>query len=510
MKNIVTLMNFVRGVEPRLPMDLYGTTLQQMELTDKYKLKTTYLLQYDAFIQECYAEFFRKKRDYVEIGLWLEIVKPQCEKVGVVWRGREGYAWDYHSHVSMVVGYDETEKTKLIDEAFSEFKKTFGFYPKTVGSWVLDSFSVNYMNEKYGIDAAFICREQWGTDGYSLFGGYYNQAYYPSKENILCPAQTQANGIKVPVFRLLGCDPIYQYASKIESNNEIFTLEPITWGDLKAGGSDKRWVEWYFENLFDEKRGGAFNYAQVGQENSFGWDRMKDGLAYQTKRIKELQDAGKITAMFVSEAGRWFKENFHSSPMCTQTALDDWSDKNKKSIWYYCKNYRANLLLEEVGVFIRDCHLFDERYPARYNKEVCVSPHSIFDNLPVINGLNWSDENVRAGLRLLASDGKPYVPENVSYRENGNTATVEFSARDLRYRVEFGEDGIEISADKDFVLSFKYAQLSDDEKIRKEDEKTVAYEKRGFEYAVKLNSGFIHNNDIVSENKKAVFVFERR
>lgn len=510
MKNIVTLMNFVRGVEPRLSMDLYGTTVKQMELTDKFKLKTTYLLQYDAFIQECYAKLFNQKRDYVEVGLWLEIVQPLCEKVGVAWRGREGFAWDYHSHVSMVVGYTETEKAKLIDEAFSEFRKTFGFYPKTVASWVLDSFSVNYMNEKYGIDAAFICREQWGTDGYSLFGGYYNQAYYPCKENILCPAQTEANEIKVPIFRLLGCDPIYQYASKIESGNEIFTLEPITWGDLKAGGSDKNWVDWYFENTFDETRGGAFNYAQVGQENSFGWDRMKDGLIYQTQRIKELKDSDKVTDMFVSEAGRWFKHNFDFSPVCTQTALNDWSNKNKKSIWYNCKNYRANLLFDENGVFVRDCHLFDERYPSRYNKEVCVSPHSIFDNLPVINGLNWSDENVRAGLRLLTADGKPYSPENVSYHENGSTAMVGFSAKGLRYTVVFDENGVEISADKDFTLSFRYASLGDDEKIRKEDEKTVAYEKRGFAYAIKLNSGVINNSNIVSENGKVIIGFERR
>ena len=117
---------------------------------------------------------------------------------------------------------------------------------------------------------------------------------------------------------------------------------------------------------------------------------------------------------------------------------------------------------------------------------------------------------MRAGLRLLTADGKPYSPENVSYHENGSTAMVGFSAKGLRYTVVFDENGVEISADKDFTLSFRYASLGDDEKIRKEDEKTVAYEKRGFAYAIKLNSGVINNSNIVSENGKVIIGFERR
>ena len=64
MKKIVTPMNFVRGCEPRLKMDLLSTTKKQIELTNRYGIKTTYLLQYDAFVQEEYQRLFIPANDY--------------------------------------------------------------------------------------------------------------------------------------------------------------------------------------------------------------------------------------------------------------------------------------------------------------------------------------------------------------------------------------------------------------------------------------------------------------
>ena len=40
---------------------------------------------------------------------------------------------------------------KQIDELFRLFKEKFGCYPQSVGSWVMDAWSIGYMKEKYGI-----------------------------------------------------------------------------------------------------------------------------------------------------------------------------------------------------------------------------------------------------------------------------------------------------------------------------------------------------------------------
>ena len=114
MKNIVTPMNFVRGSEPRLYIDLLGTTKKQLALTEKYGLKTTYLLQYDAFVQKEYQDLFVPSNPLVEVGLWLELCQGLVEKVGLQWRGREGYDWDYYLEVDNLMGYADEEKILLI------------------------------------------------------------------------------------------------------------------------------------------------------------------------------------------------------------------------------------------------------------------------------------------------------------------------------------------------------------------------------------------------------------
>ena len=89
------------------------------------------------------------------------------------------------------MGYTKEEREKLIDVIFKKFEETFGFGAKSVGSWMIDAHSLQYMSEKYGIEASCNCKDQWGTDGYTIWGGYWNQGYYPSRHNALCPAQSR-------------------------------------------------------------------------------------------------------------------------------------------------------------------------------------------------------------------------------------------------------------------------------------------------------------------------------
>ena len=86
--NIVTIKNFIRGVEPRNPnLDQLEPVKRQMELNEKYGFDNTFLLQYDALINPAFSELFTKAPDSRrEIGVWIEIVRPLTEKVGIKWR----------------------------------------------------------------------------------------------------------------------------------------------------------------------------------------------------------------------------------------------------------------------------------------------------------------------------------------------------------------------------------------------------------------------------------------
>ena len=116
MKNVVNIVNFIRACEPRCPMDLYEPVVKQIELANRHDLPTTFLFQYDALILPQYTDLFKEKNERFELGLWLETPKPLVEAVGLKWRGREGFDWDWFSHVGMLVGYTLEERKAMLDE----------------------------------------------------------------------------------------------------------------------------------------------------------------------------------------------------------------------------------------------------------------------------------------------------------------------------------------------------------------------------------------------------------
>ncbi len=403
---IVNIINFIRLLEPRdrrITEDvLYQTVVKQIELMNQYKLGGTFLLQYDALIDPRYQELLKKlPRDSFEIGAWWEIPQPLVEKAGLKWRGR--YPWDWRANIGFATGYSLSEREKLADVYMNDFKNIFGYYPKSVASWFIDAHTLNYLYRKYHIVASANCKDQYGTDGYTLWGGYWNQAYYPGKLNSYMPAQHAANQIPVPIFRMLGSDPIRQYDNGLSTNGQgVITLEPV----YKNAGGDSTWVNWYFHE-FVNGESMEFAYVQAGQENSFTWDAMRKGLELQIPLIASLRDQHKIRVETLAESGNWFKQNYKVTPATSVTVNNDIRGGDLKTVWFNSRFYRINLLWENSTLRIRDIHLFNEKFPSVYEKEPTTSNECKFFTLPFVDGFLWSTTQQLAGLRLkVMADGK--------------------------------------------------------------------------------------------------------
>ncbi|WMJ85845.1 hypothetical protein [Anaerocolumna sp. MB42-C2] len=400
---IINIINFIRAVDPREPgLDLIEPVKNQLELLEKYKLQGTFLIQYDAMLKPEFVDLLKKPSNRKhEIGAWFEVVQPMVEKAGLKWRGRPGFAWDWHADVGFLIGYTPKEREILSDTFMEGFMNTFGYYPKSVGSWLIDAYTLDYLERKYGITASCNCRDQWGTDGYTLWGGYYNQAYYPSKKNVFCPAQTEENQINIPVFRMLGSDPIYQYDAGLITGDvfssspaqPVITLEPV----YPVGGGSEEWVKWFLSEIFNGKCL-SFGYTQVGQENSFGWPSMGKGLSMQLKLVSEYLAQGKIRVETLSDSAQWFRQNFKVTPASSIAAVSDWKKEGHRSIWYSSRNYRLNLYQEFGQLWVRDMHVFNEKYEERYLKNKCDISSFHYDNLPVMDGNRWSHGRTRAGI----------------------------------------------------------------------------------------------------------------
>lgn len=419
---IVNIYNFVRNSDYRLPNSeavLFETTRQQIELLKQAKLPATWALQYDALINPRYQKLFKEqlgKKD--EIAAWWEIPRPLAEKAGLKWRG--AHEWDPSANVGFSPGYPPEDRRTLVDVYMADFKAVFGYYPRSVGSWFIDEVTLEYMARRYGIVASCNCKDQVGTDGYTLWGGYWNQAYYPSRLNAYMPAQTKAGGIDVPIFRMLGSDPIYQYGA----SPGMFTLEPV----YRAAGGSRDWVAWFMKNLI-QGPSLAFGYAQAGQENSFGWRAMATGLTMQVALLAEQAKAGEIQIKTLAQAGRWFRHHYSVTPPTSVVCLDDWKHANRKTVWYDSRFYRLNVLWENGGFFIRDLHRFDENVVSTTHAAALTTRALAYETLPVMDGALWSGSGTeRAGIWpvLLSADGqeRPMTPA-------GEPAVKELNRTDL-------------------------------------------------------------------------------
>lgn len=509
-RQILNIVNFIRGCEPRLYIDLIEPVREQIRLMKKHGLRGTFLLQYDALIMPEYIELLTSlDQEQFELGVWFETVQPQVERAGLKWRGR--FPWDWHAHCGFSVGYTKEEREKLVDVLYEEFKSVFGYYPRVFGSWFFDSHTIRYISDSYGLDAICNCKEQYGTDGYTLWGGYYGQGYYPSRTNVFMPAQSMEEQIPAPLFRMLGSDQVYQYDFGMDPDNGetcvqgVITLEPVYNG---GGGGVPKWVDWYLrENYNGECL--SFGYAQAGQENSFGWSAMKNGLTYQFEQFERLQKEGLLTVEPLGATGRWFKKTYSHTPASAITAHSAHDDDEKNSVWYSTRFYRINLYGEHGRMRIRDLHVFHEKYPDPYENAVCTGNEAVYETLPVIDGNRHSGNGVVAGGYITYTDGvTPSSPEMTFEDLGDGSARVSYG----EITVELRECGLTVTAPRPFEAEARIGTTHDHlPKVTDRTAQCLTLEYHGVGYAVRLVKGeFIGDTTAVSDGNVLVLELETK
>lgn len=439
---VVNLYQVVRMShwEPsRFIPDDFDTLRRQMEMYGRMGFPCTYALKYDAVMDDRYRTLLRQnlgERD--SLGAWWEISRPLCARAEVTFRGdKGGDRYDDRVDSAYSVGYTPEERKRLLDAYVEDFREVFGSLPTSIGSWILDPVTLEYASSRYGVQAAAICRDQIGVDGFSLWGGYPNGVYYPSRKNEYLPAQTEKNQLDIPVFRLLGPDPIYNFEAEVrEGLQGVYTLEPA-W----IVGRDQNWLRWYFESLWKEDALGI-GYAQIGQENNFLWPGIRPGLVPQLSLIRELSREGKIQVETMEETAERFRKTCRLTPPMTFQASRSWKDDGLSAQWYACPNYRVGFLWEKGNLRIRDLFLYRQAYPSRYLDTPLDGSASMADGLPVVFPQLWGDprpflkmadaqgiepvgtaeyislDEVTAQCRLSSGETFTMTPEGIRFRGN--------------------------------------------------------------------------------------------
>ena len=449
----VNIYNFIRmsHTEPtRFIPDDFETIRQQIITVKQYGFSGTYALKYDALMEPRYQKLLKQYLDDGdELSAWWEITSELCQRSGVCFRSSfNEQEYDDRVDSAYSIGYSPEERKKLVDGYMEDFHRIFGKYPQSIGSWVLDSVTMAYAAEKYGVCAFATCRDQIGVDGFTLWGGYPNGPYYPSLLNENVPAQSSAQQLSAPVFRLLGPDPIYNFEAEVRKDlSGVYTLEPA-W----ITGRTITWIQWLFDALTGEDAIGP-GYAHVGQENNFLWENIKPGFAPQLDVIKRMQEQGLLRVETMAQTAKWYRRKYQLTPPMTFQASNDWSSRNLSCQWYACSNYRVGFLGEEGHLRIRDMFIYDENYCSRYLTAPMKQTKSVFDALPVLYPQLWhKDLRFRPFIRFLDGEGEEYSGKISYSAPDVLTAVARLNHKNGVVSCEMRPDGISVSGASRLVL----------------------------------------------------------
>ena len=510
---IVNIYNFIRmsHQEPSvfLPDD-FDTIARQIRLLKQFGLPATYALKYDALTDPQYQQLLRSETDEAdEIAAWWEITEPMCRAAGVAFPHKNSAVFDERVDSAYSVGYDPAERRALVDAYMQAFAAVFGRYPKTIGAWVLDPVTIAYAQERYGVAGAAICRDQLGTDGFTLWGGWPNGVYFPSRQNEYLPAQTPAGQLPVAMFRLLGPDPVYSFEQDARPGlSGVYTLEPCC-----TNGRDPARIGWYFATLADTDRCGV-GYAQVGQENNFLWENIRPGFEPQLRQLAALAAAGKARVETMAESAAWFAAKYALTPPVSWPAPADWlgrpagqpGSEAPGALWYASRNYRLGLLAEDGRLRVRDWFLYDERYPSRYlhagllrqRREAAAAGRtpppavSVCDALPLLFAQGWMADAKAAGqpidrpfLRLLEQGAEP-VGRIAFAAPDAWRAEATLTTPDARYTFAMAEDALTVRRQPQGPFALCFDALPTLQQI---EGRTLRLCHRGFAYAATVAAG---------------------
>ena len=405
--SFVTVVNPVRGNEfsdPGNPFFLESVNNLLAPLNQK-KIPATWLLRYDAFSNNEGIVFFKKldvERPDDELGIFLEITPRLAELAEVGYPGG-GLFW-HDANKIFLSGYKPEERIKLIDASFEKFKEFFGFYPKSVGVWHIDAYSVRYMSEKYGVTGILICADQFGTDGYQIWGGWWGIPYYPSRYNILLPAQTHKNKIDAVVFWWAARDPILGYGGSVrESTYSVQANDYLSHG-LDAVYFKKLMNDYLFDNR------NQFGQLTIGLENDNNWEKLGDKFDRQIEAVKKEIEVGDLKAVTMGNFSDWYQKKFDISP-------DHWVGE-----WKMSTGYRIGL---NQGMIV-DLRIYNEQWPEA--------------NLLTANP--WG----------TLSLNNPYKIDTVRF--SGSEKLLDFEVNQNELVKKFGEQKIPFGIEKVFLLLY--------------------------------------------------------
>lgn len=269
------------------------------ELIERHGIAGTWLPRYDALRDARYRELCLSLDSRQEVGLWMEITSSHAAAAGVQYRLPEGKDW-YEAQYCLTFGYSCAERMRLCDAVMDLFKGIFGRFPRTVSMWMLDTFTANYLAERYGVRAIGLCRNQYGIDGYTLWGGWPNLAYRPSRRYIWRPAARAEEAAGYIVYPVISEDLVADYGN----DRHIWSTEVCM---IQQRNLPSSLVEDYINPLCEScLRGAPVSLVSCVAENGWAWPRLKPDYDRQLAYFAGLVARGEARSVTTGDYAEWY------------------------------------------------------------------------------------------------------------------------------------------------------------------------------------------------------------
>lgn len=446
------IVNQVRGEECCDPGSLASLNGQLAALS-RNNLPATFALRFDALTDSRYVAILKSApQSRIEIAGMLEIIPSLASASGVIYKSNSE-KW-YEPSSSFLVGYVQDDREKLIDTYMSNFKKFFGYYPTTTVAWLVDTYSLGYLRQKYGVLAHEITREQWNTDAITLYGGPPHYPYFPSPNWGIVPVASVSANMPM-VFRQTIADPVDNYGDSTNSH----TSQP---NDYFQGRRDFQ----YFVHLFNQahqQEANPYTFAVLGLENSMPSD-------IQQEFSKQLDFVGNWAKNskdnFVVNA-RDFTSNFRnqSNPAVVSYEGDDQDNVSSRAWWITTPSYRVRLRSDSRRLYISDLRIYSESFFDPYfQSQSSTRAYWIVPYLVDSSRFRQGDSGVSALFNPLGDGLKTgkakYPPVYLLLAENIDASNISLTRGETELILQNGDQAIAKFAADYFSISEKKTSFS--------------------------------------------------
>lgn len=337
----------------------------------KYNLPATWLLTYDALNDREIISEVKKMDKNQEFGVFLEITSLFSESVGVEYN--ETGSW-HHANSVFLSGYTQEERIIFINKIFEKYREVFGSYPKSIGSWWTDGYSLSYIKEKYGVVVNLVCADQFSTDNYQLWGQPWQTPYYPTKLHPAIPASNIENKLDLVNIQWAPRDPLNGYNSSLYSTQDYLVTE---------NSLDTE----YFKNLLGvylDNQESDFAQITVGLESDLDPGAYLREFPKQMSVVKEYEDLG-VNVVTMSDFANQYQKLYPDISPNTKIKSKDLLNSGVDAYWFTSSHYRLFYThnKNEDSFVVRDIRIYSDNLVDPYY----VSPNfelNLSINIPSI------------------------------------------------------------------------------------------------------------------------------